>query len=125
MIWLPRRACKGFGTDEIAAMSLSAVLARDEPSRPPVGNWSALINVFDLTLSIEFAGWISANRTDKMSRYAESSLRSMTAQAILIARESRPIEPLIVQSVENAPEFRIGRRDLQRRRTRDERHINV
>ena len=49
----------------------------------------------------------------------------MTAQAILFARESRPIEPLIVQSVENTTEFRIGRRDLQYRRTRDERNINV
>src|SRR6185503_1031878 len=55
MIWLPRRAGKGFGTDEVSTMSLSAMLARDEPPRPPVGNGGALINVLHLALSIEFA----------------------------------------------------------------------
>ena len=55
VIWLPRRARKGFGTDEVSAMSLDAMPARDESPRPAVSNWGALINVFHFALSIEFA----------------------------------------------------------------------
>jgi hypothetical protein len=55
MILLLRRSGKGFGTDEISTMSLSAMLALDEPPRSSVGNWGTLIDVLHLTLSVEFA----------------------------------------------------------------------